>query len=309
MFRGVKEWLKFFLWPSLPYQVLEVVFPDRIETYYEGYDEIRIHSAKKGYVITVIPRESRSDAPGPISFVSSHDPWTVGALVTPFYMYRQIVILWSIVWFFIAYFVFAFGFNTIFTPPTKKVYVPSFHRKITIYDPMWQPDPVAIALWIVIFGFIAMYFVYNILKFITPSIKYSTLLVIGSVSGVYYTIPGPEPLTTIKVSDFLRLLGHKIRHFELETVHTLMGALTSIIRENKALREQALSYDDAMSRVTQIDTMLKRFSATQVVARFMMTKPLLFMLLITIPLVIGVMLGMALGGGISVEPANTTATP
>ena len=61
------------------------------------------------------------------------------------------------------------------------------------------------------------------------------------------------------------------------------------------------SYDDAMSRVAQIDTMLKRFSSTQVVTRFMMTKPLLFMLLITVPLIIGVVIGMALGGGVSIE--------
>ncbi len=310
MFRGVKEWLKYFLWPSLPYQVLEVVFPDRVETYYEGYDEITIHSTKRGYVITIVPRESRDEAPGPISFVSSHDPWTVGALVTPFYIYRQLVILWSIVWFFIAYFVFAYGFNTIFTPPTMTIYIPRFGRNVTIYDPTWQPDPVAIALWIVTFGFIAMYFVYNILRFITPSVKYSTLIIIGSVSGVYYAIPGPEPLTTIKVPDFLRLLGEKMRHFELELVHALVGALTSVRKENKVLREQALSYDDAMSRVSQIDQMYKRFSATQVVSRLMITKPLLFMLLITIPLVVGVFIGLALGGGVSVEPAtNTTATP
>ena len=306
MFKGIKEWLKFFLWPSLPYQVLEVVYPDRIETYYEGYDEITIHSSKRGYTITIVPRESRYEAPGPISFVSSHDPWTVGVLVTPFYLYRQIVIIWAIIWFMIIYFLFFWGMNVLFTPPTIEVYIPAFHKKIAILDPYWKPDPVTQALFIVLVGFMTMYFVFHILRFITPSVKYSTLLVIGSVSGVYYAIPGPEPLTTIKVPDFLRLLGEKMRHFELELVHTLVGVLTSIRRENKVLREQALSYDDAMSRTTQIDAMLKRFSATQVVTRFMMTKPLLFMLLVTIPLVVGVFIGLALGGGVSVEPATNT---
>ena len=300
MLKGLKGWVRFFLWPSLPYQILEVVYPDRIETYYEGYDEIRIYSSRRGYTITVIPHESRSNAPGPISFVSSHDPWTVGALVTPFYVYRGLVITWAVIWFSLIYFLIFYVVNFLFMPPTIEANVPPY-GKIAIPDPLWRPDPVMQAFWIVGIGFLVMYYVFHILRFVQPTVKYSTLITIGSVSGVHYTIPAPEPLTTVKTSDFLRLLGYKIRHFELETVHTLMGALTSIIRENKALREQALSYDDAMSRVAQIDTMLKRFSSTQVVTRFMMTKPLLFMLLITIPLVVGVILGMALGGGVSIE--------
>lgn len=172
---------------------------------------------------------------------------------------------------------------------------------MTVPDPFWRLDPVINSYWILAIGFLVMYYVFHMLRAVTPSVKYASLLVVGSVSGVSYAVPSPYPLTALRTSDFLRMLGHKIRNFELETVHTLMGALTSIMRENKALREQALSYDDAMSRVTQIDVMLKRFSATQVVARFATTKPLLFMLLITIPLFLGILIGMMVSGGVSVE--------
>ena len=306
MFRGFKQWMKYFLWPSLPYQLLEVVFPDRIETYYEGYDNIYINSSKRGYVITVIPREPRPDSPGPITFISSHDPWSVGTLVTPFFIYRQLVILWAIIWFILIYFLFFYGFNVLFIPPPIEANVVGI-GKVVIPDPKWKPDPVLQSYYVLIIGFLVMYYIFHILRFITPSVKIATLITIGAVSGTYYTIPAPEPLTTIKISDFLRLLGYKFYHLQLEIVSTLMGVVSSLIRENKTLREQALSYDDAMSRTTQIDQMLKRFSASQVIARFMMTKPLLFMLLITIPLVLGIIIGMALGGGVGVELPSTTA--
>ncbi len=297
--------LKWWIYPSFPYSVLDVVFPDRIESYYEGLDDIHITSTREGYAISIIPRESRSDAPGPITFTSSHDPWSIGTLVTPFYLFRKNVLLWAIVWFTLIYTLFMLLYNIVLTPPLIEVNIPKY-GKVMIPDPTWTPDPVALSLTILIIGFLAMYFGFNLLRFMQPTIKYSVLLTIGAVSGTYYVIPAPEPLTTVKVSDFLRLLGYKFYHFTLELVSVLNGMVASLIKENKTLREQALSYDDAMSRTTQIDSMLKRFSATQVVARFMMTKPLLFMLLITIPLVIGVMIGLALGGGVSVEPATNT---
>ena len=307
MFRGIREWLRFFLWPSLPYQLLEIVFPDRMETFYEGYDEIHINSSKGGYTITVIPRESREDSPGPITFISSHDPWSVGTLVTPFFVYRRLVIMWAIMWFMIIYNLFIFGFNILFTPPPVTVYIPNL-GKVTIPDPTWHPDPILEAWWIVALGFLIMYYIFHILSFIKPTVKIATLITIGAISGAYYTIPAPEPLTTVKVTDFLRLLGYKFYHLSLEVVSTLMGVVSSLIRENKTLREQALSYDDAMSRVTQIDQMLKRFSATQVVARFMMTKPLLFMLLIMIPFILGVITGLMMNGGVGIAPGGVNAT-
>ncbi len=310
MFRGIREWIRFFLWPSLPYQLLEIVFPDRMETFYEGYDEIHINSSKGGYTITVIPRESREDSPGPITFISSHDPWSVGTLVTPFFVYRRLVIMWAIMWFIIIYNLFIFGFNILFTPPPRTVYIQGLGR-VTIPDPTWRPDPILESWWIVALGFMTMYYIFHVLSFIKPTVKISTLITIGAVSGTYYVVPAPEPLTTVKVSDFLRLLGYKFYHFTLEVVSVLNGMVASLIRENKTLREQALSYDDAMSRTTQIDAMLKRFSATQVVARFMMTKPLLFMLLITIPFALGIFIGMALSGGVGVASSggvNATTT-
>ncbi|MEM1983333.1 MAG: hypothetical protein QXZ63_06705 [Sulfolobales archaeon] len=302
-------WLKFILWPTFPSQVLEVVYQDRHETYYSEVDDIRVYSSDKGYVVTVIPGSGRRDAPGPISFVSSHDPWSVGVFVTPFYYFRKEVTTWMMVWFSVIYFLLFYYLIVVSMPPTIEVYVPYFGRNVTVPDPFWRLDPVVNSYWILAIGFLVMYYVFHMLRSVTPSVKYASLLVVGSVSGVSYAVPSPYPLTALRTSDFLRMLGHKIRNFELETVHTLMGALTSIMRENKALREQALSYDDAMSRVTQIDVMLKRFSATQVVARFATTKPLLFMLLITIPLLVGVLIGMALSGGVSVEPLSTPATP
>ncbi len=297
---GVLNTIKWLIYPSFPYSVLDIVFPDRIETYYEGVDEIRVSSTRNNYVISVIPRESREESPGPITFISSHDPWTVGTLVTPFYLFRRSVILWAIAWFTLIYVLFMVIINTVFTPPSAEVTIGG--QKLVIPQPNWAPDPITAASSILLIGFLAMYYVFNLLRFMQPTIKYSVLLTIGAVSGTYYVIPAPEPLTVLRVPDFLKLLGRKYYHFELEIVSTLSGMVNSLIRENKTLREQSLSYDDAMARVSQIDQMLKRFSASQVMTRFMMTKPLLFMLLVTIPLAIGILLGMALNGGVAVEP-------
>ncbi len=296
--------IKWWIYPSFPYSVLDVVFPDRIETFYEGLDEIHINSTKHGYAISVIPSESREESPGPITFISSHDPWTIGSLVTPFYLFRRSVILWAVFWFMIIYMLFMYVVNVVLAPPPTKITVPGLGR-ITIPRPGWSPDPMVLSGSILLIGFTAMYYGFNILRFMQPIIKYSVLITVGSVSGTYYTIPAPEPLTTVKVPDFLKLLGYKMYHFQVEIVSVLTGIVNSLIRENKTLREQALSYDDAMTRETQIDQMMKRFSAAQVVSRFMMTKPLLFMLLITIPLVIGFFMGMAFNGGVGVAPPTT----
>ncbi len=307
---GVLDTIKWWIYPTFPYSVLDVVFPDRIESYYEGVDEIRINSTREGYAITVVPRESREESPGPITFISSHDPWTVGSLVTPFYLFRKSVLLWAVVWFVIIYTLFMVIMNTVFTPPGVEVYIPQYGR-ITIPEPGWSPDPMVMSFSILLIGFLVMYYVFNILRFMQPTVKYSVLQAIGAVSGTYYVIPAPEPLTTIKISDFLKLLGYNFYHLELKIVSVLMGVVASLIRENKTLREQALSYDDAMSRVTQIDQMKSRFSAGQVVARFIMTRPLLFMLLTLGSFAIGVIVGLALGGGVGVEPvaANHTIHP
>jgi len=310
VFKGIKAWLKYLLYPSLPYQVLEVVFPDRVETFYDGYDEIVVNSTGKGYVISITPREPRSDAPGPLTFLSSHDPWSVGILITPFYIFRKEVMTWILLWFMIIYNLFIFGFNYLYTPPSIEVYIPAFNRNMTIPDPMWKPDPIVISYWIVMLGLLTSYYLFHVLRFITPTVKISTLISIGAVSGAYYVIPGPEPLTVIKSGDFLKLLGYKFYHFSIDVVHQLIGVVNSLLKENRTLREQALSYDDALSRTHQIDVMLKRFSASEVVGRFMMTKPLLFLLMITLPLLLGMFIGMMVGGGISVQPAsgNTTTT-
>ncbi len=296
---GVLDTIRWWLYPSFPYSVLDVVFPDRVETYYEGVDEIRVSSTRNNYVVSVVPREWREESPGPITFISSHDPWTVGSLVTPFYLFRRSVMLWAVIWFVLIYVLFMILMNTVFTPPYVEINVGG--QKLVVPQPNWAPDPITAASSILLIGFLAMYYAFNLLRFMQPTIKYSVLLTIGAVSGTYYVVPAPEPLTVLRVPDFLRLLGYKFYHFQLEMVSTLTGMVNSLIRENKTLREQSLSYDDAMSRLTQIDTMLKRFSSTQVVARFMMTKPLLFMLLVTIPLVIGIFIGLALSGGVAVE--------
>ena len=290
------------VYPSLPYQILDVVFPDRVETYYDGYDEIYVGSSKGGYIITVIPRRPREGAPGPITFISSHDPWSIGVLVSPLVAFRSRVLIWMTVWLLLIYNIVVIGTAILFTPPSITIHTRELGT-INIPDPRWRPDPVIQAYFIILVGFLAAYYLFNLFRFTHPSIKTAALLTIGAVNGTYYTVPAPEPLTTVKITDFLRIVGYRFYNLSLDVVTILNGLVASLIKENTMLREQALAYDDAISRLTQIDTMLKRFTATEAITRLALAKPLLFLLLIIIPLFAGIIIGLMAGGGVTIEPA------
>ena len=265
-------------------------------------------SRGREHVITVRPRYSREDGPGPHVFVSGNNPESSSTFVSPMWLYRRRVIFWFAIHIFLFFFLIEYFQGGVLTPPP--VVISYRGEKLVIPKPGWSPDPVVVAAWILLLGSYLSFILFNYMRFSVENIKYVALMEVGSTSGVPYLLAAPKPVSSISPREFLYHLGRKYFVYPIAQLAALAGEINSLRKGNKVLRGQALAYDDMLETVQGVSKMIAGSADSSKVVAIRSPRTA-FLLIITnlITAIIVALIVLSVTGGVQVVQPSPTTTP
>lgn len=224
------------------------------------------------------------------------------------WLYRRRVILWFSIHIFLFFFLIEYFQGEVLTPPP--VVISYRGEKLVIPKPGWTPDPVVVAVWILILGSYLSFILFNYMRFSVENIKYVALMEVGSTGGVPYLLAAPKPVSSISPREFLYHLGRKYFVYPIAQLAALAGEINSLRKGNKVLRGQALAYEDMLETVQGVSKMIAGSADSSKVTGAIRSPRTAFLLIITnlITAIIVALIVLSVTGGVQVVQPSTTPT-